>query len=128
MEGALRLDKWLWYGRFFKSRSGAARLCDGRKVRVNRALIDKASRTVRVGDVVTFPQGPRIRVVKVLALGHRRGPAAEAAALYEDLAPPAPARANANAPSAGPLAARARGSGRPTKAERRATDALKRGR
>ncbi len=118
---AVRLDKWLWYGRFFKSRSRAARLCDSRKVRVNRRLIDKPSRTVRVGDVVTFPQGARIRVVRVIALGGRRGPAVEAQGLYDDLAP--------ERPSTGPprVAARERGAGRPTKAQRRATDALKAG-
>ena len=87
MGEALRLDKWLWYARFFKSRSLAARLLDGRKVRVNRRLIDKASRAVHVGDVLTFPQGRRIRVVRVAALGSRRGPAREAESLYEDLAP-----------------------------------------
>ncbi len=80
---ALRLDKWLWYARFFKSRSLAARLCEGRRVRLNRRVIDKASRQVRVDDVLTFPQGRRIRVVRVVALGHRRGPAAEAEGLYE---------------------------------------------
>lgn len=117
---ALRLDKWLWYARFFKSRSLATRLCEGRRVRLNRRLIDKASRQVRVGDVLTFPQGRRIRVVRVVALGQRRGPAAEAEGLYEELAPPtaAPGRPP-------PAAARDRGAGRPTKAERRAIERLK---
>ncbi len=118
--GALRLDKWLWYARFFKSRSLAARLCEGRRVRLNRRVIDKASRQVRVGDVLTFPHGRCIRVVRVVALGIRRGPAAEAVGLYEELAPP-PA-ATGRVP---PAAARERGSGRPTKAERRAIERLK---
>jgi len=119
-DGALRLDKWLWYARFFKSRSLAARFCDGRRVRLNRRVIDKASRQVRVGDVLTFPQARRIRVVRVVALGSRRGPAAEAEGLYEDLAPPV--TESAPAP---PAAHRERGTGRPTKAERRALERLK---
>ena len=120
MDAALRLDKWLWYARFFKSRSLAARVCDGRRVRLNRAVIDKASRSVRVGDVLTFPLGPHIRVVRVVALGSRRGPAREAESLYENLAPP-PER-TAWRPL---VATREKGAGRPTKAERRATDSLR---
>lgn len=81
----LRLDKWLWYARFFKSRSMAARACAGRKVRLNRRVIDKPHHGVRIGDVLTFVQGPRVRVVRVQELGTRRGPAAEAGLLYEDL-------------------------------------------
>ncbi len=120
MSETLRIDKWLWYARFFKSRSLAAKLCDGRRLRLNRRVIDKASRTLKVGDVLTFPLGSDIRVVRVQALGARRGPAAEAQGLYEDLAPPA--KRPAPAP---PAAGRARGAGRPTKADRRAIDALK---
>jgi ribosome-associated heat shock protein Hsp15 len=115
-DGALRLDKWLWHARFFKSRSLAAKLCAGSRVRVNRRVVSKPSATVRVGDVLTFPQAERIRVVRVAALGTRRGPAPEAAALYEDLSPPERASAAAR---------RIPGAGRPTKAERRAIDRLK---
>lgn len=118
----LRMDKWLWYARFFRSRSLAARLCDGGKVRLNRVHVSKASRAVRPGDVLTFPQGPYIRVIEVVALGQRRGPAAEARALYEDLSPP---QAQPRPPPK--PAARERGAGRPTKAERRALDELRRG-
>ena len=116
---SLRLDKWLFHARFFKSRSLATRLCEGRKVRLNRRLIDKASCAVRVGDVLTFPQGRHICVVRILGLGQRRGPAAQAQSLYEDLAPPGKA-----APKASPAAARDKGTGRPTKAQRRATERL----
>jgi ribosome-associated heat shock protein Hsp15 len=84
---AMRLDKWLWFARFCKSRSLAAKLCEAGKVRVNRGVIEKAAAQVKPGDVLTFPQGAEIRVVKVLALGLRRGPPAEARTLYEDLAP-----------------------------------------
>ncbi len=88
-----RLDKWLWFARFFKTRSLAAKLCEAERVRVNRIRVTKAHQPIRVGDVLTFPQARQIRVVRVLALGTRRGPAAEAQRLYEDLAPPDEARA-----------------------------------
>ena len=82
-----RLDKWLWSARFFKSRTGAAALCAEGKIRMSGRVISKAHVTVRVGDVLTFPLGKHIRVVKVLALAQRRGPAPEARTLYEDLNP-----------------------------------------
>jgi ribosome-associated heat shock protein Hsp15 len=91
--GRIRLDKWLWYARFFKSRSLAARLCAAGQVRIGGAPVTKAHHAIHAGEVLTFAQGRQIRVVKVLALGLRRGPASEARALYEDLAPPVPERA-----------------------------------
>jgi ribosome-associated heat shock protein Hsp15 len=83
-----RLDRWLWFARFFKTRGMAARLCEGGRVRVNRIKTRKPSHALRPGDVLTFPQGRDIRVVRVIGLGERRGPAVEARALYEDLTPP----------------------------------------
>jgi len=121
-EGSLRLDKWLWYARFFKSRSLPARLAASGKIRRNRASVHKAHQAVRPGDVLTFPQGSQIRVVKVLALGERRGPASEARLLYEDLAPAASSREEAGREA--PAGEREPGSGRPTKRERRAIDRL----
>ncbi len=86
----LRLDKWLWHARFFKSRALAAEVATKRRVRLNRAVVSKAHQLVRPGDILTFPQGDRIRVVRVLGLGLRRGPAVDARELYEDiLEPPA---------------------------------------
>ncbi|MBI3514744.1 MAG: RNA-binding S4 domain-containing protein [Proteobacteria bacterium] len=82
-----RLDKWLWAARFFKSRTAASALCAAGKIRMSGRVISKAHVTVRVGDVLTFPLGRHIRVVRVLALAVRRGPAPEARALYEDLNP-----------------------------------------
>ncbi len=118
----LRADKWLWFARFFKSRTLAAELCKAGKLRVSGVKVAKANHGVRVGDVLTFPQGRTIRVVRVLALGTRRGPATEARQLYEDLQPPEPKRpAQTPAP---PGADRARGAGRPTKKERRELDRL----
>ena len=83
-----RLDKWLWCARFFKSRSAASRFCDEGRLRISGRLIQKGHYAVRSGDVLTFPIGPHIRVIRVMALAARRGPAVEARALYEDLAPP----------------------------------------
>src|SRR3954452_24520327 len=86
----LRLDKWLWHARFARTRSLAAKLVAAARVRINGNPTDKAHHSVRPGDVVTFPLGPPIRVIRVLALGLRRGPALEARTLYEDLEPPPP--------------------------------------
>ncbi len=115
-----RLDKWLWFARFFKTRSMAARQCQDNKVRVNRTLASKPSQTVRPGDIVSFNQGRTVRVVKILAPGTRRGPANEAQGLYEDLFAPS---AESESPTKAPPGQRDKGAGRPTKAERRAIDA-----
>lgn len=121
LEGAgLRIDKWLWQARFCKSRALASRICAAGRVRVGGILIHKAHHLVRVGDVLTFPQGPHIRVVRILALGSRRGPAVEARTLYADLAPVEPPASAATG-----AGGRRPGSGRPTKAERRAIDRLR---
>lgn len=83
-----RLDQWLWFGRFVKTRSLAARLCTAGAIAVNGTAIRKANHTVHVGDTVAVPQGALCRTVRVLALGLRRGPAAEARLLYEEIAVP----------------------------------------
>lgn len=82
---SIRLDKWLWHARFCKSRAIAARLVSDGAVRVNAERVVKPATPVRVGDGLSFAQGGRVRVVRVRALGTRRGPAPEAQALYEDL-------------------------------------------
>jgi len=85
-EEALRADVWLWRARFCKTRSLAARLIDGGKVRLARAgqetRLDKAARTVKVGDGLVFAIAGRVHAVRIEALGFRRGPPAEARALY----------------------------------------------
>jgi ribosome-associated heat shock protein Hsp15 len=81
-----RLDQWLWFARFAKTRSLAARLCAGGAVLVNGAAVAKANHGVRAGDVVTLPQGGWQRTVRVVALGARRGPANEARTLFEETA------------------------------------------
>jgi len=113
-----RLDKWLWFARFCKSRTLAAKLCTAGRIRIGGDLVHKAHQLVHCGDVLTFPLGPHIRVIRVVGLGVRRGPASEARTLYEDLAPPAAVAASGGMQ-------RDQGTGRPTKAERRATDRLR---
>lgn len=116
--GFLRLDRWMWFARFFKTRTLATRGCTVRRIRINGTVAAKPNHPVRVGDVLTFAAGRSIRVVRVTGLGVRRGPAAEARTLYEDLAP-APETGAETAPP------RDRGGARPTKADRRALDRLR---
>lgn len=109
----LRLDKWLWHARFFKTRTLAARQVSDGRVRVNGNRVSKPAQPVGSGDVLTFSQARHVRVVRITALGTRRGPAPEAQELYQDLSesreeiPPNP---------------RFEGKGRPGKKERRALD------
>jgi len=119
----LRIDKWLYHARFFKSRTLASKFCQSSNVRVNDTVRSKAHILVGVGDVLTFTKGDVVKVVKILELGKRRGPAPEAQSLYEDLSPALPQKA-AKSLSA-PVAFRDPGQGRPTKSERRALDRLK---
>ena len=123
--GRQRVDKWLWQARFFKTRGLAATLAGSGKLRINGTHCQKAAQAIQPGDVLTFPQGKRIRVIRVEAIGTRRGPAPEAATLYLDLDPgPEPESEKVGAPAA--TAARPAGSGRPTKRERREIDAARR--
>ena len=121
--GSLRLDKWLWFARFVKTRSLATRLVIDGRMRVNGAPTQKAHYAIKAGDVLTFPLGPHIRVIKVMALASRRGPAVEAQSLYEDLDPPRPIAQQAIA--APPFEEREPGAGRPTKREGRKIAQLK---
>ena len=121
-DASLRLDKWLWHARFFKSRTLASAQCSGGKIRVDGAVVSKAHALVRPGQVLTFVKGRHVRVIKILKIGTRRGPAPEAQALYEDLSPPTAEQAMPR--SAGPAGRRERGAGRPTKKDRRTTDRL----
>ncbi|MEC9368650.1 MAG: RNA-binding S4 domain-containing protein [Pseudomonadota bacterium] len=118
----LRLDRWLWFARVVKSRTLAARLVEDGKVRLNRERVTRASRLVHAGDVITASLGSRIRVLRILDLATRRGPASEAATLYEDITPAIPV--SRGGPRLQPPAARAPGAGRPTKRDRRRIDAL----
>jgi ribosome-associated heat shock protein Hsp15 len=112
-----RLDKWLWCARLTKTRTGAGRLIEAGKVRINGDRTLKASRLVQTGDVVTAAFLGRLSVVRVLGASERRGPASLARTLYEDLTPPAPPRAETDGRQ-GP---------RPTKRDRRRLKALRGG-
>lgn len=86
MTDSLRIDKWLWFCRFAKSRSLAANWVAEGEIWLNGRQIDKAAQGVRAGDEVELPMGPKLRRrVRVIALGERRGPAPEAQALYQEL-------------------------------------------
>lgn len=80
-----RLDKWLWCARFARARTDCAHLVSKGLVRINRQPTDKAHAKLRVGDVLTLPVRNSVRVIRVLALALRRGPATEARSLYEDI-------------------------------------------
>jgi ribosome-associated heat shock protein Hsp15 len=120
---SIRLDKWLWFTRQLKSRSKASELVEEGKVRVNREKVVKPAHALKIGDTVTAVINGRLKVLQVVQLGERRGPFAEASALYLDLTPREDAAA-AQPPAPQPPA-RERGSGRPTKRERRDTDRLR---
>jgi len=117
---SLRVDKWLWAARVFKTRSLAGAACDGGKVDINDEVA-KPARRVRIGDLiaVTLPRGRR-RILKVAGVDDQRGSAAVAKALFEDLTPPEPPR-----PLQAPPPRREAGAGRPTKRERRAIERLR---
>jgi len=119
----IRIDKWLWHARFFKTRTLAQGFVTGGNVRVNKQRIEKANHSVKPGDVLTFARGPYVRVIEIVALAERRGPATEAQMLYNDLSPPAPKKDDPDRPA--PVAERERGAGRPTKRERREIDRLR---
>lgn len=111
--GKLRLDKWLWQARFFKTRTLSAKIVAAGHVRVNGNRVEKPAQMVAPGDVLTFPMGDQIRVVRLILLGERRGPAPEAQTLYEELT---------QIKDDNPQNPRYEGNGRPTKRDRRKLD------
>lgn len=115
-----RLDKWLWFARVCKSRTLAQKLIEAGQVRINREKNLTPSHTVKVGDTLTIAVASSVRVLRIVAPGTRRGPPAEARSLFEDLSPPP-------APREPGFEVRPDGLGRPTKRDRRAIVALKRG-
>lgn len=111
-----RIDKWLWFVRLAKTRTAAQKLALSGQVRVNREKNTSASRSIRIGDVLTVAQESGVRVLRVVDLGERRGPASEARLLYEDLTPPEPPRDRSEGQRVGP---------RPTKRDRRMMDEMR---
>ena len=110
----MRLDKWLSAARIYKSRTAAQEACTAGHVAVN-GLTARSSHALVVGDEVTARAPRGLAVLEVLVLGEHRLSAAKARELYVDHSPPPPPREERVAP-------RERGSGRPTKADRRALD------
>jgi ribosome-associated heat shock protein Hsp15 len=86
----IRLDKWLWQARFFRTRAQSAGVAASGRLRLNGQPCRKPGHAVGPGDVLSFPAGDRLCEVRVLACGTRRGPAPEAALLYADLTQPDP--------------------------------------
>lgn len=90
-EDRQRIDKWLWFARVVKTRALAQDLAESGRVRLNGRKVAASSQNVRVGDVLTIGIAGRVRVLKVAGFAERRGSHPDALALYEDLAPSAPA-------------------------------------
>jgi ribosome-associated heat shock protein Hsp15 len=114
---SVRIDSWLNAARIYKSRTIAQEACTGGHVRVNGQAV-RASHPVRVGDEVSASAPRGELVLEIKALGEKRLAADKARELYADHSPPPPPREPRFAP-------RERGAGRPTKADRRATDRLR---
>ena len=85
-EDRLRLDKWLWCARFYRTREMAAAACEKGHLRINGFRVEKAGRVVRPGDILTVPLRDQVVSVRVLAGAKRRGSASEAQLLYEIVA------------------------------------------
>lgn len=84
-QSCLRIDKYLWFARLAKDRSVAQKMAEAGYIRLNGRRIERSHAPVRAGDLITFPYGERVRIVRVLVLPHRRGAAGEAALLYEEI-------------------------------------------
>ena len=124
MSERIRIDKWLWAARFYKTRSLAAQAVDGGKARLNGERV-KPAKEVRIGDSLTIRAGELEWQVEVLALSERRGPASEASKLYAEGEESRGRRELMLAMrKAGPQIA---GEGRPTKRDRRQLERFRRG-
>lgn len=122
---AQRIDRWLWCARLFRTRTLAAKFVESTSVRVARGSgtvrAEKPSFSIRAGDTLVFNLHERLRIIDVVNCALRRGPAREATELYVDRSPPKPRKEDV-APE--PFM-REPGSGRPTKKDRRALQAIK---
>lgn len=118
MTDTQRVDKWLWYARFYKSRTLAAKQVIEGKIRINSVKISKPAHGLITGDVLTFVKADQVRVIEVLDLGTRRGSAPEAQTLYADKSPPRPKKEFV------PPNPKFEGKGRPSRKDRRQTAAF----
>ena len=123
---SLRIDKWLWAIRIFKTRTLATDACKAGRVKVDGQRV-KASRGIKVGETVHVQKGQEKKVVKAIKLIEKRVGAAIAVTCYEDLSPPPPPKVHKldSLFHLAPVAQRKRGDGRPTKKDRRAIDKFK---
>jgi len=125
-----RIDKWLWHARIVRTRTLATNLVNSGKVRVDRRRFSRASQTVRLGHIVTAPQGRQIKSLKIIGFAGRRVPASQVTHLYEDPSPAPGEQKSANAkerhidPHPVP-AQREAGAGRPSKRDRRLIEKLR---
>jgi ribosome-associated heat shock protein Hsp15 len=120
--GRVRIDKWLWAARFFKTRSLAAEAIAAGKVEVNEERV-KPAKLIQIGDSISVRLGPYVHVVSVRGVSERRGPATVAATLYEETAESVAARAKlAEQLRMAPAAFVYEEKGRPTKRDRREID------
>jgi ribosome-associated heat shock protein Hsp15 len=126
-DGTLRIDKWLWAARFFKTRALAAEAVAGGKVKVNGERV-KAAKAVRVNDALSIHIGPYEYEVQVLALSARRGPAPQAALLYDESASSQAARKELATRFAAERRYVIHAPGRPSKKERRQIIQIKKAR
>lgn len=121
MSGGQRIDKWLWFARFAKTRTAAQEMCNGGHVAVNGEKVLKCSRDIRLDDELKITRGPMRFHIRVTGFVEKRVGAPAAQALYEHLSEPE----NVSLPAKRAFERRDRGTGRPTKQERRAINRLK---
>jgi ribosome-associated heat shock protein Hsp15 len=122
----IRIDKWLWAARFFKTRSLAAAAVTGGKVKLNGERV-KPAKTIRIGDSLSVHIGPYEHAVRIKGLSERRGPAPEAALLFEESAQSKAARETLAHQLSATRVIYERGEGRPTKKARRDLIRFKKG-
>ncbi len=85
MAEGLRLDKFLWFARIVKTRALAQTLAEQGRIRLSGRVVDRSHAPVRIGDVLSFALRGKVRVIRIEAIPARRGPPAEARALYTEL-------------------------------------------
>ena len=120
--GGVRVDKWLWATRLFKTRTAASGACEAGRVRIDGSVA-KAAKRVRPGQIIAIRRRQHDTVVVVRVLRDKRGSATAVAECYDDISPPRPAATDDR--GAGPAEVRDAGAGRPTKRDRRRIDRLK---
>jgi len=119
-----RVDKWLWCARFFRTRTKATRYVNSGNLRINSNRVKKAHSLIKLDDVLTFSLGSRVRVIRIVSITDRRGPAKDALTLYNDMSPYSDSR-DRNEEKVVEQGIRETGTGRPTKRQRRQIERLR---